>query len=249
MNKIKITTGLAEVAGIHAGDGYLRYLGKRKELDISGGFDEKDYYDNHVIPLFNKEFGLTLKGKFFHSRRTYGFVIRDRLILNKFKELGFPSGSKTLSVTVPDVIASSHDLKIISRFVRGVFDTDGCLNFTNRRYSGNYSDFKKRYHYYPRIMLRSVSIELIRGLRKLLDRIGLTYYIKHYKNKNNPSWNTSYELYLVGVGNLCRWMNIVGIKNPTKYSRYLIWKKFGFCPPRTTYHQRINILNGSLNPY
>ncbi|MDP2906846.1 MAG: hypothetical protein Q8O03_02800 [Nanoarchaeota archaeon] len=42
----------AEICGIHAGDGYLRNDGRRRELDISGNVEEQTYYDNHVIPLF-----------------------------------------------------------------------------------------------------------------------------------------------------------------------------------------------------
>ena len=52
----KMTPDLAEVCGIHAGDGYLRNDGKRRELDIGGGFEEKEYYGNHVAPLFEKVF-------------------------------------------------------------------------------------------------------------------------------------------------------------------------------------------------
>ena len=53
---MKITPELAEIFGIHVGDGYLRYHGRTKELDISGSYEEKSYYDNHMIPLFNKTF-------------------------------------------------------------------------------------------------------------------------------------------------------------------------------------------------
>ena len=144
--KIKITPELAEIAGIHAGDGYLRYEGKRKELDISGGYEEKGYYDNHVIPLFNNVFDLTIRGKFFPSRGTYGFVVRDKNVLKIFEKLFFPSGSKSVSVKVPSIILSG-DFSIITSFLRGFFDTDGCLTFRNRHGAGSYSEFKKTYHY------------------------------------------------------------------------------------------------------
>jgi hypothetical protein len=77
---MKLTPELAEAIWIHTGDGYLRYIGARKELDISGGYEEKTYYDDHVIPLFNQVFNLNLKEKFFPSRNTYGFVIRDKKV-------------------------------------------------------------------------------------------------------------------------------------------------------------------------
>ena len=146
---------MAEIAGIHAGDGYLRYEGRRKELDISGGYEEKDYYDNHVIPLFNQTFRLSIQGRYFPSRSTYGFVIRDRTVLEKFKMLGFPSGSKSLSVRVPPEILKSKNKKIISSFLRGYFDTDGCVSFRNRKCGKSYSQFKQKFHYHPRVSLSS----------------------------------------------------------------------------------------------
>ena len=73
---------MSELCGIHAGDGYLRFNDKRKELDISGNIEEKEYYDNHVIPLFKKTFNIELSGKLFPHRNTYGFVIRDLDVLN-----------------------------------------------------------------------------------------------------------------------------------------------------------------------
>ena len=44
-------------------------------------------------------------------------------------------------------------------------------------------------------------------------------------------------------------MKLIGIKNPVKLTRYLVWKKFGFCPPHTNLQQRKDILNGKLNIY
>jgi hypothetical protein len=56
---------LAEICGIHAGDGYLRNDGQRKELDISGNIEEKEYYDLHINELFKKAFSITIQCKFF----------------------------------------------------------------------------------------------------------------------------------------------------------------------------------------
>lgn len=72
LNNPKIHKILAEIAGIHAGDGYLRNDGMRREWDIRGSVDEKEYYDKHVIPLFNHVFDLDIKGRFFLPRNTYG---------------------------------------------------------------------------------------------------------------------------------------------------------------------------------
>lgn len=72
---MEYTPELAEVCGIHAGDGYLRNKNYNRELDISGSFEEQVYYDEHVIPLFSKVFGIDITGRAFPSRGTYGFII------------------------------------------------------------------------------------------------------------------------------------------------------------------------------
>ena len=43
------------------------------------------------------------------------------------------------------------------------------------------------------------------------------------------------------------WMKLIGTKNLVKLSRYLVWKKFRFCPPHTTLQQREDILNEKLD--
>jgi hypothetical protein len=51
------------------------------------------------------------------------------------------------------------------------------------------------------------------------------------------------------VGRLNQWMKLIGTKNPVKLSRYLIWKKHGFCPTNTNFQQREDILKGKLDIY
>ncbi|MBT4539225.1 hypothetical protein HOI26_03450 [Candidatus Woesearchaeota archaeon] len=245
---MKITPELAEIFGIHVGDGYLRYHGRTKELDISGSYEEKSYYDNHMIPLFNKTFNLKIEGKYFPSRKTYGFVVREPEVIEIFKQFGFPSGKKSTIIKVPDCILYSNSKKIVSAFLRGYFDTDGCLTFRNRKGKNKYSAFKKKFNYYPRILLISVSKDLIEDIKKLLVKFDFKYYTCVYQPKNK-NWNDVYRLRLLGNRNLIKWMMHIGTKNPVKLSRYEIWENYGFCPTNTTFNQRINILAGKINPY
>ena len=68
MNYSELTPELAEICGIHAGDGYLRCRERnRGEIQICGNLEEQGYYDNHVIPLFNNFFNLNIKGKKFSN--------------------------------------------------------------------------------------------------------------------------------------------------------------------------------------
>jgi len=241
---MEITTDLAEVCGIHAGDGYMRLRGKNKgEVDISGHLEERDYYDEHVIPLFNKLFGFGIKGRNF-SRGSYGFVSYKKEIRDSLITFGFPVGKKSSFVKVPLQILESGNFVLYARFLRGLFDTDGNLYF-RKSYAG-INKFNKNYNHYPIIRIVSVSKFLIEGIIKMLLEMDMVFY---YYSSDSKKLNEHRKHYvsISGIDGLENWMDLIGMKNPVKLSRYLIWKTFGFCPSNTTLKQRKDILNGKLD--
>ena len=98
---------LAEICGIHAGDGYLRIRRRKIELDLTGHVEEKGYYDGHVIPMFNRVFEINLRGKVY-VKGTYGFVTTNDGF-KIFNFLGFPYGKKSKIVEVPKLILNNKD--------------------------------------------------------------------------------------------------------------------------------------------
>ncbi len=246
MNPPKLTPELAEIIGIHVGDGYLRYAGSRKELDISGSCEEKDYYDDHVVPLLNSCFNLSIKGRFFESRNTYGFRTSNPRVIETMKSFGFPSGKKSTIISIPPKVICFRDMKVVCSFLRGYFDTDGCFTFDKK--VTNVSLFQKSYNYYPRIMFTTCSKNLNDDLIKIFTILRLKCRSYTYK-PIKPTESLKYKLQITGKEAIEQWMTLIGSKNPTKVSRYLIWRKFGFCPPKTTYQQRLDILKGKLDPH
>jgi len=243
----EMTPDLAEICGIHAGDGYLRKRGKTSfELDISGNVDEKEYYDTHVVPLFERTFGLKIKPRLFPHRNTYGFLICNRKVCEFIHSFGFPCGKKTLTVEVPKQILESKNIEIIYLFIRGVFDTDGTVSFKKRGGSG-YREFLKKRHSYPTIRLSVCSKNLRDGVGLLLMQTGFQFAFS--QQRKGPRENISYTLELEGDQNLLLWMHNIGFKNPVKANRYLIWKKNGFNPPLLTFDQQKEILSGKKNPH
>jgi intein/homing endonuclease len=240
---MRISKELAEIFGIHTGDGYLRYHDKRKELDISGSLEEKEYYSNHIKYLFKKEFGVNINTRYFPSRKTYGFVVRDRAVLQKFIDAGFVSGRKSESVRVPKQIIDNTLL--IKAFLRGYFDTDGCLDFTSRRNCLNYSAFKRNNNYYPRITINSVSQDLIRSdVSKMLEALE----IKHTIIRRKSLTHDQQVITLNGAAKVNKWFKLIGSANPTKVIKYDIWKSQGFCPSNISQNQRIKILEQINKP-
>jgi len=238
-----ITSEIAEIAGIHAGDGYLRY-GRKNEWDVSGSYEEKEYYDGYVIPLINKFFQTEIKGRYFYSRKTYGFCTGNKKIIQTLVDLGFPSGNKSTIVEIPKQVLNSHNKNNFAAFLRGYFDTDGSLNFRNK--VNNSDGFKKKYHFYPRLAFASCSKKLICQVGKLLEKFDLSYNIYEYNSKVENE-NVRYNLESLGIKNLNSFMEHIDSKNSSKISRYLIWEKFGFCPPKTKYKQRKQILSRKID--
>jgi hypothetical protein len=58
--------------------------------------------------------------------------------------------------------------------------------------------------------------------------------------------NRIYACEMKGKANLDRWISEIDFRNYCKISRYLVWKKYGFCPSFTTVEERRNLLLGKL---
>lgn len=243
---VSMNEELAEICGIHAGDGYLRNDGQRIELDISGNIEESEYFDKHVSFLFKNVFDINLEPKFFPARNTYGIVIRERKI-EILHSLGFTYGNKTLNVRIPQDIMDSDNKRVIAGFLRGLFDTDGNLSF-RKYYGGGYKPFKVKNHTYPVVSITTVSRNLFNDVSVILNRLDIQYSCYSHKSKRICE-SEYFKIIINGAPRLQKWMELVGMKNFSKYSRYLIWERHGFCPTKLNLQQRKDILNNKLDPY
>lgn len=236
---------LAEACGIHIGDGYARSDEQnRRELDISGSMKEKEYYDAHVSKIFGEILDAEINCREFQNRGTYGFCVYGKEPVQLFiKELGFPNGKKE-NIEIPDFIKKgSKEVKF--SFLRGLYDTDGYLGFYRRH--GNYSEWKKTYHYYPRITLTNTDKKLIKQVKNILDNLEIEFYSRETQNNKDKQKNKAYVT-TAGESRLIDFMDKIGFKNSVKLTRYKVWKKYGFCPTKTSLKERYKMLSGDLDP-
>jgi len=241
---MEMNKDLAEICGIHAGDGYMRMRERNKgEVQIAGHVEEKDYYEDHVIPLVNGVFGLKVEGRPFRNN-LYGFVCYDMSLRDIFVDFGFPSGKKSSFVRVPKEIIDNENQEFLCRFLRGLFDTDGNL-FFRKSYAG-INSFNKKYNHYPVIKISTISKYLAEDVIMILHKLDFLFNY-HNEDSKKKGDNRKYIISISGLDGLEKWMRLIGIKNSVKLSRYLIWKKYGFCPPHTTLQQREDLLNGKLD--
>jgi hypothetical protein len=166
-------------------------------------------------------------------KNTYGFYICSKKLAFFFKEL--EASDNHNNIRIPSIIRKNK--KLWPRFLKGLFDTDGCLGFDKKH---------KIKHYYPRIHLASSSLKLINDVKKILVELSYTGCQSYAKNTKPGSKLHRFEF--KGIEKIERWMKEIGFGNFGKYSRYLIWKKFGFCPTYISLAERIKILENKIDP-
>jgi len=240
-----LTSELAEIIGIILGDGHIEHNKKYSKtrmylVNIAGSLSEdRDYYHNHINPMFfdifNTQFTIS-------SRRDDELILNlySKAIATFFVNQGIKSGSKVDGNFIPEkILNSKEDIKI--GFLKGVFDTEGSITF-KKDYFGKHSK--------PMISLKMKSINFILQLKELLIEFDLDpkIYEEKYFDKRYNKVDIRYRIDLAGKKKFKRFLDLIGFRNPRHLTKIEIWKKHGFYPPRLSYQQRKDILDGKLNP-
>jgi len=207
----KESINLAYLCGVFAGDGSIGIRKKKYEYSlkcVGNPKDEKPFYKEIIGPLFQAVFGILPNIKSYDSGTTFGFIIYSKaLILYLNQCIGLPVGKKYDSLCIPKKILDND--KLLINFVRGLFDTDGCISF------------KKKYKaipYYPVISFSSKSEKFVREIADVLKNKGFKIVeIYNYKIKDirfKKGYNLISRIELNGMKNLCLWLNEINFYNP-----------------------------------
>lgn len=235
---MKIDGDLAEILGIHTGDGCIS-VNERYSMYYLGGDinEEKEYHDKWVAPLFNKKIMFPLykkkvRYKEYSKVGVYGFYIFNKKIVAFFNKLGVKSGRK-INIGIPKEVRIN--LKFAKRFLRGLFDTDGNIYFDKNRSA------KVRINNQPVIKIGTVSEKLANQVFVLLKKIGFhPGKKKPYKGKRDK--NVVYTILIYRRKDIEKFIREVGFKNPKHYTKWSVYKKFGLCPTHTTLKGRRDML-------
>lgn len=200
----KITPKLAEEVGMQFGDGFLS--AKKYDYRLKGNpYNEREYYIKYIKPLFKKLYNMEVNLRDFD--RSFGFEIYSKALWEfKTKVLGIKTSPK-YDIRFPEVL-KVNDKNILAAFIRGLFDTDGCISFKTK-YGYN--------KYYPSIELSLASKELIKDVVKLLDMLGFNPSVRFDKKYGRISVN--------GIGALKRYEKIIGWSSPKNLNKVNDWKK------------------------
>ena len=208
---LKPTQDLAYICGILAGDGSINYRPKKNEYSIKcvgNPKDEKEMYTEVIQPTFKKVFGISPAVKMRDGGTTFGLVIYSKdLVTYLTKTVGLPLGPRYGKLAIPKLFLGNHSLT--TEFIRGVFDTDGCISF------------KKRYTqkpYYPVISLCSKSERFMRQIARVLKSKGFKLAELYKYRVTDARVECGYTIInridLNGSDNFKKWLRDMGFKSP-----------------------------------
>ncbi|MDO8481426.1 MAG: LAGLIDADG family homing endonuclease [Nanoarchaeota archaeon] len=219
---LQLTEDLAYLCGILVGDGSI-YLRKEKHdfviKCVGNPKDEQELYIDVIGPKFNRNFGFTPSFMHHDSRTTFGFALHSKTLFRFLTEIvGLHHGRKNHALQIPPGIRKHP--QFMDAFLRGLFDTDGCITF------------KKRYReipYYPVISLASQSKKLIREVALELRKRGLQLVEIYDYPVKNPRGIREYtfinRIEMNGKDNLRKWQETIGFESPKHLNKIRKWKE------------------------
>jgi hypothetical protein len=245
---LQIDEQLAEFCGAFIGDGWIE--SRKSVLYIAGDrTEDKEYYDAYLAPLFSKVI-CHVSPQAFPYWNVYGIRCCKSALIQECINLGLQAGKKAYSAKIPDAIMLSENKDVRIAVLRGIFDTDGCFFCDISRSSSD--SWRKTYHCRPEIHIVSCSKDLLFQMQNILINLGIGSKLSAHESaghKHKRNVHTSYHLRIRKLDHVKRWFEIIGSNNPRHKTKYAMWQKFGFLPPRTNIFQRKAMLCGELNPY
>ncbi len=161
----EMSVELAEEIGVHLGDGCLSY--NRNYFSVKTNKKEEDYMVDFLFPLYKKLYNLNLK--LMRLPSVVGFeVYSSALFQFKNEVLQIPYGNKVEKIRVPKVILETKNKEIYRSFIRGVFDTDGCVHLVKSKNN------------YPVISFTIRSKKFIEQVKDMLIKLGFIPYASRW---------------------------------------------------------------------
>ena len=198
---------LAEEIGLHLGDGSMNYYKGKGFYQLRGHLtDDRPHYETRIKPLYKKLFDIDVSLREMPSSGVYGFQKwSTELVDYKSHVLGLPLGKK-LDFRIPEFLLNQPDLS--RSFLRGYFDTDGCLYIENK--------YGKPY---PRVEFSSISETFTKQLSHIITRLGFRFY--YYKlDRKQLGWQDIYRIIIRGKTMTNKWFVEIEPRNPKHVRKF-----------------------------
>lgn len=198
ITKPKKSPLLAEFIGILIGDGHLSNY---QVLVTTNSKTDKEHAV-FIQGLISKLFAISSTAKEKSGKNAINIVVYSKALVNFLNTLGMPIGNKiTNNVAIPKWIMKNN--KNQKAFLRGLFDTDGCVYVDKHKIS------KKIYHHLG-WTITSYADTLRKDIIKTLYNLGFSP--THTFNQNSVFMRKQNEIH--------RYFKIIGTSNPKHFNRY-----------------------------
>ncbi len=247
MGEIQDKEIISELCGAIIGDGWIQ-SNERCFFLAGDPTEDRDYYDSHIPEIFRKVL-ITVTPKEFPYWSVYGISIYKKDIIQKLLSWNIPKGKKVDTARIPNWIKKSED-KVKKAFLRGFFDADGSI-FCQKDYTKYAKEFNSKHHVKARLRITSISSNLVDEMKGMCEEVGFKV-IRRTIKRGRISERNCKDIHIIEINHLesiRKWFEELKPSNPKHTTKYRIWKKFGFCPPKTTLIQRKEILKNELSPY
>lgn len=200
-----INESLAELVGAMFGDGHMtRSHGGYTHL-ISICFNSKKdiEYSEYVKRIFIKTFDITPKTYIYPNKSALVLYIHSKHLLNYFNNtLKIQLSPKNLNLIPQYIVENNNFLK---SFIRGLFDTDGCVTFQN----------DKKYRY---VLIKICTAHELFAIevKKSLGILGINSFICVKKSKLGKK---GYDV-VIRNKNAVIFMDKIGSRNPRNIKKW-----------------------------
>ncbi|MBW3001666.1 hypothetical protein KY338_00730 [Candidatus Woesearchaeota archaeon] len=197
---------LAEIMGIHFGDGSMhkeyRYTYR---LSYTSNISEKQYSE-HINKLFKKVFNVYFRSKIDTNKNCVVLRFISKALCEFFnKVLKIPYGSKNNLVIPKDIL---YKKEYLIAFVRGLFDTDGCITLQRQ---GKYE--------YVLIKICTKHKNLAKELVEILESLGIPSFICTKFWRQNKGFDV-----VIRNKNAIKFFEVVGSSNYKNIKKWGRWE-------------------------
>lgn len=184
----------SEMLGILFGDGSLSKNRGSVQITIAGHkFDDREYLIARVRPMFAQLFSKSLTVRDVKDENTMVLYAYSKRVALTLHEWGMPFGRKKLSSLTP-----ATALEEVS-FVRGLFDTDGCVY--------------RKYGPYMQIQFKSANRDLLTYVKECLVKLG-------FHPTSIKSDDTKFRFFLSRQIEIDRFFHVIEPRNTKHLKRF-----------------------------
>jgi len=233
--ELRKNADLAEFIGILLGDGSIgRYESRignstktQYRVKVTGDASEDlPYFKDFLVPLLERIFNKKPKLRFKKGERTVELLLFGPKIFTSLIEIGIVEAPKKKRAVIPDFIG---DKNLQKEFLRGFFDTDGCVVFDKQH---------KDKHYYPRLEMKIDDTPMRNQIIEMLTSL-------EFGPITSPQKGGIWRVQINGKTKYMRWVNEIGFNNAKHLTKHLFCQKFGYYMPGVTLQDRYKSLRGN----